>query len=507
MAKIMLVEDDNNLREIYEARLLAEGYEIVAAKDGEDALALAVKEKPDLIISDVMMPKISGFDMLDILRSTPETKNTKVIMMTALSQAEDKGRADRLGADRYLVKSQVTLEDVAKVAQEVLSGEAAAVTTAVPEPATAPAPASTPEPVAVTPAPEPPVAAPSAPVMPDPTPVTTPVVETVQSVTTAVPDPASTPVPEEPATAQPSPAPEPTSTPEPPVSTAIPVVDITDPTPVAPASPTPEPTAQAQALEEAETTSVAPDPTPVAPEASQPEMPAIAEELTQTSQEEADAAETQINEILAQAVEPDMPAVTPETAAPEASTTDAQPEVIEVAQTPPPTEVDGINQPVFTSPTETAPATDTSAAQEVPTETPQPAPANAEQVFAPTAPVTPSPEPASTPPQNPINQPVPPTPAAVNNPDSAITGGQRVIQPINDLNNKPDLSELLKKEEAKADVLNTTAAPMAPTAEQVVIPGATTQPNTVAPNVPGTDEKPMAPPPTGSVISPNDIAL
>ncbi|GAC1392295.1 MAG: hypothetical protein NVSMB46_07790 [Candidatus Saccharimonadales bacterium] len=123
MSKIMLVEDDNNLREIYEARLLAEGYEIVSAKDGEEALAMAIKEKPDLIISDVMMPKISGFDMLDILRSTAETKETKVIMMTALSQAEDKARAEKLGADRYLVKSQVTLEDVAKVAHEVLTGE------------------------------------------------------------------------------------------------------------------------------------------------------------------------------------------------------------------------------------------------------------------------------------------------------------------------------------------------------------------------------------------------
>lgn len=120
----MLVEDDNNLREIYGARLLAEGYEIVSAKDGEEALALAIKERPDLIITDVMMPKISGFDMLDILRSTTETKNTKVIMMTALSQAEDKARADKLGADRYLVKSQVTLEDVAKTAREVLESEA-----------------------------------------------------------------------------------------------------------------------------------------------------------------------------------------------------------------------------------------------------------------------------------------------------------------------------------------------------------------------------------------------
>lgn len=119
----MLVEDDNNLREIYGARLQAEGHEIVAAKDGEEALSLAVKEKPELIISDVMMPRISGFDMLDILRNAPETKNTKVIMMTALSQAEDKARADKLGADRYLVKSQVTLEDVAKVVRDVLEGD------------------------------------------------------------------------------------------------------------------------------------------------------------------------------------------------------------------------------------------------------------------------------------------------------------------------------------------------------------------------------------------------
>lgn len=120
MAKIMLVEDDNNLREIYGARLMAEGYQIVSASDGEEALALAVKEKPDLIVSDVMMPKISGFDMLDILRTTPETKNTKVIIMTALSQPEDRQRGESLGADKYLVKSQVTLEDVVAAVHEIL---------------------------------------------------------------------------------------------------------------------------------------------------------------------------------------------------------------------------------------------------------------------------------------------------------------------------------------------------------------------------------------------------
>ncbi len=120
MSKIMVVEDDTNLREIYSIRIAAEGYEIVTAGDGEEALALAVREKPDLILADVMMPKISGFDMLDILRTTPETAKIKVVMMTALSGDDQRMRGERLGADRYLVKSQVGIEDMVSVIHEVL---------------------------------------------------------------------------------------------------------------------------------------------------------------------------------------------------------------------------------------------------------------------------------------------------------------------------------------------------------------------------------------------------
>lgn len=116
----MLVEDDKSLREIYSIRLVAEGYSIVSAGDGEEALAVAVKEKPDLILSDVMMPKISGFDMLDILRSTPETKDIKVIMMTALSSEDQRMRGESLGANMYLVKSQVGIEDVVNAVHTVL---------------------------------------------------------------------------------------------------------------------------------------------------------------------------------------------------------------------------------------------------------------------------------------------------------------------------------------------------------------------------------------------------
>ena len=161
MTKILLVEDDRSLREIYGVRLLAEGYDIVSAGDGEEALAMAIKERPDLIVSDVMMPKISGFDMLDILRSTTETRDIRVIMMTALSSADQRARGEQLGADRYLVKSQVGIEDVVRAVHEVLGDNGAsapaslAETPAAPQPAApsapeAPAPAETP---AATPAP------------------------------------------------------------------------------------------------------------------------------------------------------------------------------------------------------------------------------------------------------------------------------------------------------------------------------------------------------------------
>lgn len=165
MAKILLVEDDNNLREIYEARLMAEGYQITTARDGEEALVVAKKDRPDLIISDVMMPRISGFEMLDILRNTDGLKDVKVIMLTALGQAEDKTRADSLGADRYLVKSQVTLEDIVKAATDLLAGAPSASATTPSTAAAAAemtaAPTAVQTPVAVAPAPTVPAATPT----------------------------------------------------------------------------------------------------------------------------------------------------------------------------------------------------------------------------------------------------------------------------------------------------------------------------------------------------------
>jgi len=110
--KILLVEDDTSLAAVYESRLQLEGFEVKLVNNGEKALAAALEFKPDLILLDAMMPKISGFDVLDILRNTPSVGNVRVIMLTALSQPKDKERAEQLGVDEYLVKSQVVINDV-----------------------------------------------------------------------------------------------------------------------------------------------------------------------------------------------------------------------------------------------------------------------------------------------------------------------------------------------------------------------------------------------------------
>lgn len=110
--RILLVEDDTALAAVYQARMEMEGFSVKLCQDGEAALSQALEFKPDLILLDVMMPKISGFDVLDILRNTPETKSTKIIILSALSQPSDQEKAKRLGVDEYLVKSQAMITDV-----------------------------------------------------------------------------------------------------------------------------------------------------------------------------------------------------------------------------------------------------------------------------------------------------------------------------------------------------------------------------------------------------------
>ncbi len=320
MSKLLLVEDDNNLREIYEARLQAEGYTIVTAKDGEEALVVAKAEKPDLIISDIMMPKISGFEMLDILRNTENLKNVPVIMLTALGQNDDQQRADKLGADRYLVKSQVTLEDIVKVAHELLGDE----------PTAEPAAGATPSAAATTSSPTPDaVVAPAPAPAPPPTSATPP----VETPPAATPAPAATPPPDPaPATpaADPVPAPATPVTP-PPDDAATPVVDApkavpTDESPVAAPTPATPPVETPPAATPAPAATPPPDPAPATPAADP--VPAPAETASassaQTIAQEGAAVEARIEDFVAGASE-EATLPSPASAATDADTAEKSP--------------------------------------------------------------------------------------------------------------------------------------------------------------------------------------
>ena len=103
---LLLVDDDLTLREMYEERLKAEGFTIVQASNGEEALAKAKEIKPAIILLDIMMPKVNGFDVLKSLKANPDLKEIPVIVLSALIQDVDRAEGKRLGAADYIVKSE-----------------------------------------------------------------------------------------------------------------------------------------------------------------------------------------------------------------------------------------------------------------------------------------------------------------------------------------------------------------------------------------------------------------
>ena len=117
---ILLADDDLTLREMYSERLKAEGFTVEMAKDGEEALAKASEVHPNLILLDVMMPKMNGLDVLKKLREQSDTANIPVIVLTALIQDREKLESITRGADGYIVKSETMPGDVIAKVKEVI---------------------------------------------------------------------------------------------------------------------------------------------------------------------------------------------------------------------------------------------------------------------------------------------------------------------------------------------------------------------------------------------------
>lgn len=118
--KILVVDDDITLRDMYAERLRAEGYEVEIAQDGEQGIERANTFKPDLILLDIMMPKINGFTALDILKTTPSLKDIPVILLTALIQEDNKTKGMQGGAADYIVKSETMPKEVIEKIEKLI---------------------------------------------------------------------------------------------------------------------------------------------------------------------------------------------------------------------------------------------------------------------------------------------------------------------------------------------------------------------------------------------------
>jgi DNA-binding response OmpR family regulator len=110
--RVLLAEDDRFLRRAAEARLRQHGLEVLTAADGEEALRLARSERLDLVLLDVIMPKLEGFEVLRLLKEDAATARIPVIVLSNLGQERDVAQAETLGAVAYLVKANLSLQDL-----------------------------------------------------------------------------------------------------------------------------------------------------------------------------------------------------------------------------------------------------------------------------------------------------------------------------------------------------------------------------------------------------------
>jgi DNA-binding response OmpR family regulator len=118
--KILFIEDESSLQKTFSDFLRSEGYEIISALDGETGLRLAKEKNLDLILLDLILPKVHGFEVLKELKTDPKTKEIPIIVLTNLEGMGDVEKALELGATTYLVKAQYTLEEVVEKLKEII---------------------------------------------------------------------------------------------------------------------------------------------------------------------------------------------------------------------------------------------------------------------------------------------------------------------------------------------------------------------------------------------------
>ncbi|MBU1163963.1 response regulator [Patescibacteria group bacterium] len=118
--KILIVEDEAFLLDLYQAKLVKEGFEVVTCINGEEGIACVIDHSPDLILLDILMPKVDGFGLLEEIKKLPGTKKIPVIIFSNLSQKEQIDKGLKLGAASYIVKTSVTPAQLAQKLKDFL---------------------------------------------------------------------------------------------------------------------------------------------------------------------------------------------------------------------------------------------------------------------------------------------------------------------------------------------------------------------------------------------------
>lgn len=118
--KLLLIEDDPLMFRLYQKTFALAGFDILIATDGEMGLEKARTESPKVILLDIMMPKLNGYDVLSQLKADAVTKHIPVVILTNLTHKGEAKTAISMGASKYLVKSEVSPQEVLAVAQELL---------------------------------------------------------------------------------------------------------------------------------------------------------------------------------------------------------------------------------------------------------------------------------------------------------------------------------------------------------------------------------------------------
>ncbi|HDH31337.1 MAG TPA: response regulator [Candidatus Wolfebacteria bacterium] len=121
--KILLIEDDIFLSSLLKNRFQKEGVKIIYSKDGEDVIKILTETKPDLILLDIMLPKKSGFEIMEEIRSDPQLQiqNVPIVIISNLGQPEDISKGEQLGAAGYLIKAKTSIDDLIKKVKTFLT--------------------------------------------------------------------------------------------------------------------------------------------------------------------------------------------------------------------------------------------------------------------------------------------------------------------------------------------------------------------------------------------------